>query len=124
VDAIVLDPRGAVADAAARTAAALGLPPDWLNDRARAFAIGTSSGAVVFSSDALVVRTASPVQLLAMKLSALRDSVDYGDAKALLQSLGGTREEVWSIGPFLTSEMPDWKRQNFDAIWRDAHGHQ
>lgn len=73
VDAISLRPSASLSAAALRVAAAQGLPVDWLNDRARAFASTASEGPVVFAADSLTVRAATGVQLLAMKLSAMRD---------------------------------------------------
>jgi hypothetical protein len=84
-----------------------------------------SEGSVVFSADALTVRAASGVQLLAMKLSAMRDSVDDADAAAILARLSGAKEEVWrTLQPFLDPSMSEWKRQNFDALWRALHEHR
>jgi len=106
-----------------RATATRGLPSDWLNDRARAFAMGTAPGPVVFAGKALTVRSLAFEQLLAMKLSALRDDVDYDDAALLLARLEGEREAVWRrVDPWLVPGQEAWKRQNFDALWEDVHG--
>lgn len=123
VDAILLVPSQALKAAASVVAETLGLPDDWLNDRARAFAAGVAPGPVVYSSATLLVRSATSAQLLAMKLSAMRDSVDYNDARLLLSSMTGTRDEIWAeLEPFLDPSQPEWKRQNFDALWKERHG--
>ena len=55
--------------------------------------------------------------------AAMRDSIDYADARTLLASISGTREEIWTrVEPLLDPSQPDWKRQNFDALWRELHG--
>lgn len=114
VDAILLVPAQALKAAASVVAASLGLPDDWLNDRAWVFAAGVAPGPVVYSSATLLVRSASSAQLLAMKLSAMRDSVDYNDAELLLSSMTGTRDEIWAeLEPFLDPSQPEWKRRNF-----------
>lgn len=99
------------------------LAPDWLNDRARVFATAITCGADLWTGGALKVSTASSEQLLGMKLSALRDDVDYDDAALLLRNLPGSKEEIWSrITPFLLPGMEEWKRMNFDILWEDVHG--
>lgn len=124
VDAILLTPSEPLNRAACLVAAELKLPIDWLNDRARVFAGEVASGAVVYSSSTLDVRLADPILLLAMKLSAMRDSIDYADARTVLASIAGTREEIWTrVEPLLDPSQPEWKRQNFDALWRELHGH-
>lgn len=125
VDAVVRDAAGAddVRSAAARVAAARGLPADWLNDRARGFLTGFDAGETLFDDGTLLVRAASAVQLLAMKLSALRDEVDFDDARTLLRHIAGPKEHVWArLEPFLVPGAPSWRRQNFDALWEEIHG--
>jgi hypothetical protein len=47
-----------------------------------------------FESDSLTVRALAPEHLLAMKLCAWRDSVDFDDARLLLSKLTGNRTAV------------------------------
>lgn len=123
VNAIAMSPTALLRDAAAAVGPKLGLPADWLNDRARVFAAEVSVGDIVFATDHLVIRVASTEQLFGMKLSAMRDSVDYSDARTLLAALRGDREEVWRrVEVFLDPGQTDWKRQNFEALWRELHG--
>ncbi len=101
----------------------LSLPDDWLNSRASAFAMNCSQGPVLHAGDHLKVTAASAAQMLAMKLSAMRDEVDYQDARLLLVRFSADKEGVWRlVEPFLVPGMEAWRRQNFDALWRDAHG--
>lgn len=127
VDAIAIaietPDRAGFLEVAASVGRSLGLPADWLNDRARGFASEVTSGATVWKGSALEVTVAAPEQLLAMKLSALRDDIDYEDAALLLRKLEGDKEQIWSaVRPFLVPGMEEWKRTNFDILWKDSHG--
>lgn len=58
-----------------------------------------------------------------MKLSATRDSLDYSDARMLLSTLSEDKELVWKqVAPYLDPGQEEWKRQNFDALWKELHG--
>jgi hypothetical protein len=70
----------------------LSLPTDWLNDRASAFAMGVLEGDELWHGPALRVRSAGAEQLAAKKLSALRDDIDFHDARGLVGTLSGSRE--------------------------------
>ena len=65
----------------------LDLPSDWLNDGAKGFLIGESEGPVLHRSAGIVVRTVAFAHLLALKLMAWRDDVDFSDALRILQAL-------------------------------------
>lgn len=113
----------AVRDASRRVAAALELPPDWLNDGAKGYLNGLLPGEVLLDRPALRVRALGPQQLLAMKLSAWRDDVDISDARLLLSELKGLREEVWaSVEPFLVPGRELKARFAFDDLWESLHG--
>ena len=71
-----LEAKSRVAEAAASVATALDLPSDWLNDGAKGYVHGLSLGPVLLDTPTLRVRTLSPMQLLAMKLSAWRDDLE------------------------------------------------
>lgn len=66
----------------------LDLPDDWLNDGAKGYLTGESEGPVLHRSAGIVVRTVALAQLLALKLMAWRDDVDFRDALRILQALG------------------------------------
>ncbi|MDX6406755.1 MAG: hypothetical protein QOH70_4210 [Blastocatellia bacterium] len=70
-------------------------PEDWLNDGAKGYLIGLSSGPIVLSAPGIEVRSPDTAQLLAMKLSAWRDDVDINDAARLLEEIEGGRDEIW-----------------------------
>jgi hypothetical protein len=95
VDVILRTPAGPIRESVETVTQELGLEADGLNDRARIFASDVTLGETVFAKPGLLVRTASPEQLLAMKISAMRDSADYADARLLLESLGSSREAAW-----------------------------
>jgi len=80
---------------ARRVAEEHGWPEDWLNDGAKGYLIGLSSGPVVLSAPGIEVRSPDTAQLLAMKLSAWRDDIDIDDASRLLEEIEGGRDEIW-----------------------------
>jgi len=90
VDA-VFAPAGDVREAASKIADRLGLPPDWLNDGAKAFMPGDDPARItVFEADHLQVAAASPRYLLAMKLLAARVERDQDDIRELYRLCGLT----------------------------------
>lgn len=124
VDAYFVRPDAAIVrDAAANVAERLGLPPDWLNDGAKAYLVAVSPGEILYYSRALLVRAASIQQLLAMKLAAWRDAIDRADAQLLLQQLSGSAEEVWNaIAPFVPSNLFDKASYAFEDLWETTRG--
>lgn len=125
VDALVLS--GAepaiVREAARRTALALGLPDDWLNDAAKGYVHGLSLGEVVVDHPTLIVRVLAPHQLLAMKLSAWRDDVDIEDARLLLSKLSGAQDEIWRLTePHILPGRETKAYYAFCDLWEAEHG--
>ena len=123
VDALFLRPQAAIVrNAAARVADRLRLPSDWLNDGAKGYFVGISSGEILHASPSLSVRAASVEQLLAMKLGAWRDAVDRGDARILLSHLHGSKEEVWSrVEKFVSPTEQDKASYAFEDLWDAEH---
>ncbi len=77
----------------------------------------------MFERDALSVRALAPEQLLAMKLCAWRDSVDFDDARLLLSKLAGARTEVWAqVEPFLVPGRETTACYAFEDLWENRHG--
>jgi hypothetical protein len=90
VDAL-LRPVDAVRRIAAEIGESRGLPSDWLNDAAKGFFPGDESHPqTVFESDSLRVDIPSTEYLLAMKLHAGRNDVDFDDAATLMNAAGLT----------------------------------
>jgi hypothetical protein len=119
---VVTADKGTFLSAVANVSTMFGLSTDWLNERAAAFAMGVLEGKELWKGTSLSVSAAGVEQLVAMKISALRDDIDFNDACRLLRTMAGEREEVWNrIAPFLLPGMDEWKRQNFDALWELAH---
>ena len=91
VDALAIDRREEVLDAAHRVAEELGLARSWLNDAVRTAPWPTprqeGRTAVVYDSPHLVVTGASAEQLLAMKIRAGREA-DREDIELLIRRLG------------------------------------
>jgi hypothetical protein len=125
VDAIILAPREArrVRELAQVVADERGWPDDWLNDGAKGFLIGLSTGPVVFSAPGIEVRSPATEQLLAMKLSAWRDDVDITDARRLLQELAGKRDDIWqAVEPYLVPGDELKAQYAFDDLWEALYG--
>lgn len=102
-----------------------GWPADWLNDGAKGYLVGLSSGPVVLSAPGIEVRSPSTAQLLAMKLSAWRDDLDIADARLLLHEMTGSREEIWrEVEPYLIPGDELKAGYAFADLWeaqRDKH---
>lgn len=84
----------------------LGLPRDWLNDGAKGYVTVESSGPILHQSVGITVRTVALPHLLALKLMAWRDDVDFGDALRILQALAADPETDCST-PEKISELVD-----------------
>jgi hypothetical protein len=90
VDAI-FEPKRVVYAAAKDVAESLGLPDDWLNDAAKAYAPGPDANKrFIFEGEGLAVSAASPEYVLAMKLLASRVDRDVEDIRTLYKILGYT----------------------------------
>jgi Nucleotidyltransferase of unknown function (DUF6036) len=125
VDVAVLAPAEArkVRELAHSVAAEQGWPNDWLNDGAKGYLVGLSSGPVVLSAPGIEVRSPSTAQLLAMKLSAWRDDVDIADAAQLLKEMTGDRNEIWQkVEPYLIPGSELKAQYAFADLWEAQHG--
>lgn len=124
VDAFFLKPEASVVRAAAeRVAERLRLPADWLNDGAKGYLVGITTGETLFETSALTVRAASIPQLLAMKLAAWRDAIDRADAELLLSQMSGSAEEIWAaVKPFVPVHQLDKASYAFEDLWEASHG--
>ena len=101
VDALAIDRREEVLEAAGEVAREQGLSLDWLNDAVRTAPWPTprpdTRAAVVYDSPHLVVTGASAEQLLAMKVRAGRPA-DIDDIELLIRRLGvSTLQHVEAI---------------------------
>ena len=127
VDAVTLAPRdaGMVRALVKMVATERGWPEDWLNDGAKGYLVGLSSGPTIFRAPGIEVRSPSVAQLLAMKLSAWRDDVDIADAQRLLQELGkgAGRMAVWaSVQPYLVPGNELKAQYAFLDLWENLYG--
>lgn len=119
VDALIMDPRDTVLDAAREVARACGLADDWLNDRVRTVPHmprrPDKRAITLYDSPYLVVTGASAPYLLAMKVRAGRQS-DETDIKNLLRQLSlRTMSEVREIHNALFPNNPLPPRQDANA---------
>lgn len=124
VDAFFLKPDAStIRAAAARVARELDWPEDWLNDAAKGYLVGLTTGTVLYESGFLIVRAASLPQLLAMKLAAWRDALDREDARLLLSRMPGASEDVWQIvKPLVPAHQIDKAWYAFQDLWEALHG--
>lgn len=120
VDVAIVAPAEAqkVRELARAVAAEHDWPDDWLNDGAKGYLVGVSSGPIVFSAPGIEVRSPATAQVLAMKLSAWRDDIDIADARRLLTELTGTREQIWlDLEPFLVPGDKLKAQYAFADLW-------
>lgn len=124
VDAYFVKPEASILRKAAEVVAnRLDLPGDWLNDGAKGYLVGITTGEVLHDSRALTVYAASAAQLLAMKLAAWRDAIDRGDASLLLSQMAGSRDDIWSaVEPFVPPNHVAKAAYAFEDLWETLHG--
>lgn len=125
VDAIILEPPQVetVRELARVVSEERGWIDDWLNDGAKGYLVGLSSGPVVFSAPGIQVRRPATAQLLAMKLSAWRDDIDIADARRLLQEMIGSREDIWhAVEPYLVPGDELKAQYAFADLWETLYG--
>jgi predicted nucleotidyltransferase len=125
VDVAILAPTDAqkVRELARRVGEEHGWPDDWLNDGAKGYLIGLSSGSIVLSAPGIEVRSPATEQLLAMKLSAWRDDVDIADASRLLEEMKGSRDEIWrEVEPYLIPGNELKARYAYADLWETQRG--
>jgi hypothetical protein len=125
VDVAILAPADAqkVRELARRVAGEHRWPDDWLNDGAKSYLIGLSSGPIVLSVPGIEVRSPATAQLLAMKLSAWRDDIDIADASRLLEEMKGSRDDIWQeVEPHLVPGDELKAQYAFADLWEAHHG--
>lgn len=125
VDVAILTPPEArkVREFARTVALEHGWADDWLNDGAKGYLIGLSSGPVILSTPGVEVRSPSIAQLLAMKLSAWRDDIDIADATRLLEEMEGARDEIWQeVVPYLIPGAELKAQFAFADLWEELRG--
>lgn len=127
IDALFLPPPEArvVREWARVIAGEYGWLDDWLNDAAKGYLIGVSSGPILLEARGIEVRQPAVEQLLAMKLCAWRDDVDIADARRLLVDLApvGNRVEVWQrVMPYLVPGRELKAQYAFEDLWESVYG--
>ena len=123
----VFEPKSAIYTAAEKVAEEQGLPPDWLNDAAKAFMPGQDAEARPLPYiKGIEVSTASPRYLLAMKLMAMRFGEDDEDIEILLKqcNMHRPREALALLKHMYPSKEPPPKTQFFleEILGTDSDG--
>jgi predicted nucleotidyltransferase len=103
---------------------------DWLNDGAKGYVAKESFGPLLHESPGIRVRSVSIAHLLAMKLMAWRDDVDFNDAvhllRALEKDLGDGPSDQQKILNLLEEFFIDAHRLKakyaFEELWELSHG--
>jgi hypothetical protein len=90
---VIVSPEEAhrVRELARQVAEELDWPEDWLNDGAKGYMVGLTTGPKLFESSGIEAIAPSVPQLLAMKLCAWRDDIDISDARRLFQEISAGR---------------------------------
>jgi hypothetical protein len=125
VDAVILSPEPrTVRELAKRVADEANLPPEWLNDGAKGYLVGSSELTEIYSAKGIVISRPSLTHLLAMKLSAWRDDIDIADARRLLADIAGDRDSIWSlVEPHLVPGQELKAKYAFLDLWETVYGH-
>lgn len=127
VDA-VFEPVRETREWAERVAEENGWPADWLNDGAKGYVNQKSAGPLLHQSDGIRVTSAAIPHLLALKLMAWRDDVDFNDAKHLLAELRrdagvdvSTPEKLWDlVEPYIVPSHVQKARYAVEELWELA----
>lgn len=124
VDAYFVEPEASVVrEAAEAVAERLDLPNDWLNDGAKGYFVGLTTGENLYESSSLSVHAASTAQLLAMKLAAWRDAIDRADARLLLSRMAGSADEIWqAVERFVPPHERYKASYALQDLWETTHG--
>lgn len=113
---------------AERVAEEKGWPADWLNDGAKGYLNQKSAGPLLHESAGIRVTSAAIPHLLALKLMAWRDDVDFNDAKRLLEELRRCPEsapsspkDLWAlVEPYVVPAYAQKARYAVDELWELA----
>jgi hypothetical protein len=127
IDALFLPPPAAhvVRTWAQIIAHEYGWADDWLNDAAKGYMMGISTGPILLTAPGIEVRQPAGEQLLAMKLCAWRDDVDIADAGRLLTELvpGSNRRDIWQrVVPYLLPGRELKAQYAFEDLWGSVYG--
>lgn len=91
VDAVIAAPVDENRALVRQVAEEFGWAANRLNDAAKPYLVCDSTGPILFTEPGILVRSVALEQLLAMKLMAWRDDVDFGDAEVILRELTAQR---------------------------------
>jgi hypothetical protein len=105
----------------------LNLPKGWLNDSAAKFVTRRSDGPLIFQSQGIVVRRATDLQLLGMKLGLERRKTDQDDQDVLFDAIVADlqprdSDELWSwVEKYVPKERITMAREGLSELWEVRH---
>ena len=106
----------------------LGLSPSWLNDSVSKFVQQRSDGPVIFEGRGILVRRATTLQLLGMKLGLERKQADVDDNETLFDAAINelqpeSPQQLWGwVKRYVPSERVKIARETCDEMWQDRYG--
>ena len=130
VDALFSAPTERVRRLASEVAERLKWPEDWLNDGAKAYVNQDSAGPILYENAGIRVQALAFEHLLAMKLMAWRDDVDFDDAERLFRELvDGGEHDISTFGkmlkllePYFTPPEKQSACYAAEELWEIVHG--
>lgn len=130
VDAI-FQPASEVRGWSETVAEELGWPADWLNDGAKGYITRSSVGPLLFQGPGILVRSVAIEHLLALKLMAWRDQVDFDDAERLFRELEGNPSvdvttlaaTLALVDQYFVPQYRDKAQYALEELWELTHEH-
>ena len=131
IDAVFVRPDGAqlsrVRGLIGQIEQTLKLPAGWLNDSAAKFVTRRSDGPLIHESAGIMVRRATDLQLLGMKLGLERRKTDQDDQEVLFDAVvmalqPVTVDELWSwVAQYVPKERQGPARDSLEELWSVRH---
>jgi hypothetical protein len=129
VDAVFVQPKDAqlykLRNLIGQIETELNLPKGWLNDSAAKFVTRRSDGPLIFQSQGIVVRRATDLQLLGMKLGLSRRNTDLDDQNVLFDAIvtdlqPKSSDEMWSwVMKYVPTERIESAKLKLTMMWEE-----
>ena len=132
VDAVFVQPQDSqlskLRDLIGQVGAELNLPNGWLNDSAAKYVTRRSDGPLIFQHKGLIVRRATDLQLLGMKLGLRRRKTDLDDQEVLFDAVTSdlqpsSKDELWSwVERYVPTDRVTGAKVALYKMWESRHG--